>query len=43
MNKKPKAEVVTAFLSLLELSKLKRISVTQDSLFGDINVEKIKR
>ena len=43
VNKKPKAEVVTAFLSLLELSKLKRISVTQDSLFGDINVEKIKR
>ena len=43
VNKKPKAEVVTAFLSLLELSKLKRISVTQDSLFGDINVEKIQR
>lgn len=43
VNKRPKAEVVTAFLSLLELSKLKRISVTQDSLFGDINVEKIKR
>ena len=43
VNKKPKAEVVTAFLSLLELSKLKRISVTQGSLFGDINVEKIKR
>lgn len=43
VNKKSKAEVVTAFLSLLELSKLKRISVTQDSLFGDINVEKIKR
>ncbi len=43
VKKRPKAEVVTAFLSLLELSKLKRISVTQDSLFGDINVEKIKR
>lgn len=43
VNKKPKAEVVTAFLSLLELSKLKRIQVTQGSLFGDINVKKIKR
>lgn len=40
---KPKAEVVTAFLSLLELSKLNRIQVTQNSLFGDINVEKLKR
>lgn len=43
VNKKPKAEVVTAFLSLLELSKLKRIQVTQSSLFGDINVSKMKR
>lgn len=43
VNKKPKAEVVTAFLSLLELSKLKRIQVTQGSLFGDINVKKVKR
>ena len=43
VNKKPKAEVVTAFLSLLELSKLNRIQVTQDTLFGDINVTKLKR
>ena len=43
VKKRPKAEVVTAFLSLLELSKLKRIQVTQGSLFGDINVKKIKR
>lgn len=43
VKKKPKAEVVTAFLSLLELSKLKRIQVSQNSLFGDINVEKVKR
>lgn len=43
VNKRPKAEIVTAFLSLLELSKLERIRVTQSSLFGDINVEKIKR
>lgn len=40
---KPKAEVVTAFLSLLELSKMKRIQVSQNSLFGDINVEKLKK
>lgn len=43
IKKKPKAEVVTAFLSLLELSKLSRIKVTQNSLFGDINVVKIKK
>lgn len=43
VSKRPKAEVVTAFLSLLELSKLKRIQVSQNTLFGDINVTKIKR
>ena len=43
VKKKPKAEVVTAFLSLLELSKLERIQVSQDSLFGDISVTKIKK
>ena len=43
IKKKPKAEVVTAFLSLLELSKLSRIKVTQSSLFGDINVIKLKK
>lgn len=43
IKSKPKEEVVTAFLSLLELSKLKRIQVSQNSLFGDINVEKIKK
>ncbi len=43
IGKRPKAEVVTAFLSLLELSKLNRIQVTQDTLFGDINVTKLKR
>jgi len=43
VKKKPKAEVVTAFLSLLELSKLERIKVTQNSLFGDISVTKIKK
>lgn len=43
VKKKPKAEVVTAFLSLLELSKMSRIKITQDSLFGDINVTKIKK
>ncbi len=43
IKKRPKAEVVTAFLSLLELSKLNRIKVTQDGLFEDINVEKLNR
>jgi len=42
-KKQDKVEVVTAFLSLLELSKMSRIKVTQDNLFGDINVEKISK
>lgn len=33
-------EVVTAFLGVLELSKLKEVSVNQDYLFSDINVYK---
>lgn len=33
-------EVATAFLGMLELSKLKEVSVSQDYLFSDINVEK---
>ena len=43
VKKQEKAEVVTAFLSLLELSKMSRIKVSQDRLFGDINVEKIQK
>ena len=43
IKKRPKVEVVTAFLSLLELSKMNRIKITQDSLFGDINVVKLKK
>lgn len=42
-KKKSKVEVVTAFLSLLELSKMSRIQVSQDRLFGDINVVKLDR
>lgn len=42
-KKRSKVEIVTAFLSLLELSKMSRIQVTQDKLFGDINVTKTKR
>ena len=43
VKKKEKSEVVTAFLSLLELSRMSRIKVSQDTLFGDINVEKIQK
>ena len=42
-KKQEKAEVVTALLSLLELSRMSRINVSQDTLFGDINVEKIQK
>ena len=43
VKKQDKAEVVTAFLSLLELSKMNRIKVEQNKLFGDIEVEKIAK
>ena len=43
VKKQEKAEVVTAFLSLLELSRMSRIKVSQNGLFGDINVEKIQK
>ena len=35
--------MVTAFLSLLELSKMNRVTIKQNSLFGDIDVISIKR
>lgn len=33
-------EVATAFLGMLELSKLKEVSLNQDYLFSDINITK---
>lgn len=42
-NKVSKLETVTSFLSLLELAKLKRISIEQERLFGDIIVEKMRK
>ena len=33
-------EVATAFLGMLELSKLKEVALSQDHLFSDINIEK---
>lgn len=43
IKSKDKVEIVTAFMSLLELSKLNRIELRQDKLFGDICVSKINR
>ena len=34
-------DIVTAFLSVLELSRLKHVSIKQDTLYGDIHVNKI--
>lgn len=36
----PNIEVVTAFLGILELTKLKQVNVNQDALFSDIYVNK---
>ena len=33
-------EVATAFLGVLELSKLKKVDIEQNYLFSDINVSK---
>ena len=40
LNSKPKAEVVTAFTGVLELSRRNKIGTKQDELFGDIIVSK---
>lgn len=42
-KQKSKVEVMTAFLGLLELSRANRIQISQNTIFGDINVTKIKR
>ena len=43
IGKVTKLEKVTAFLSLLELAKIKRISINQNETFGDITIEKINK
>ena len=43
VKKHSKNEVVTAFSGLLELSRRSKVTTYQDELFGDINVEKLKR
>lgn len=43
LKEKPKAEVVTAFSGVLELSRRSKIYTEQDELFGDIVVSKRKR
>jgi segregation and condensation protein A len=40
---RPKAEVVTAFTGVLELTRRNKIKTTQTELFGDITIEKNKR
>ncbi len=42
INTKPKAEVVTAFTGVLELTRRNKIITEQEELFGDIIVEKKK-
>lgn len=42
LNEKPKAEVVTAFSGVLELSRRNKIDTMQEELFGDIIVSKRK-
>ena len=43
LKEKPKAEVVTAFSGLLELSRRSKVETIQEELFGDITVEKAKK
>ena len=42
-KKHSKNEVVTAFSGLLELSRINKVITYQEKLFGDINVEKMKK
>ena len=43
VQEKPKAEVVTAFSGVLELSRRSKICTEQEELFGDIVISKRKR
>lgn len=43
LNQRPKAEVVTAFSGVLELSRREKVETRQEELFGDIIVEKKKK
>ena len=43
LKEKPKAEVVTAFSSVLELSRRNKIIADQEETFGDIIISKRKR
>lgn len=43
LKEKPKAEVVTAFTGVLELSRRNKILTEQEELFGDIVISKRKR
>ena len=43
LKEKPKAEVVTAFSSVLELSRRNKINAEQNETFGDIVISKRKR
>jgi len=42
LEEKPKAEVVTAFTGVLELSRRNKVLTKQESLFGDIEVSRRK-
>lgn len=43
LGEKPKAEVVTAFSGVLELSRRNKINAEQTELFGDIVISKIQK
>ena len=41
LKENKRIDVVTAFLSILELSRLKNVKISQDKMFGDITVKKL--
>lgn len=41
IKEKNQVEIVTAFLGMLELAKLKKVTIDQEGIFEDINVKKI--
>ena len=43
LKEKPKAEVVTAFSGVLELSRRNKVYTSQEELFGDITISKRKK
>lgn len=42
-KKSSKIDVVTSFMAVLELARVKRVAIEQEKIFGDITIKKVKK